>query len=85
MIERTWKASDFCENSIEKIQKITIKPITSDLNSDFTKMLMLAFNEISVADSVLMGQVGAHDKITLENTDVGNEDADDVSFFLFFF
>lgn len=77
-IERTWTASDACGNSVDRIQKIRILPIKSDLNSDFSKTLMLAFNEMSIDDSIIMGQIGAKEKIILANTEVGNEDADDV-------
>lgn len=77
-IERTWTASDACGNKADQIQRITIQPIFSDINSDFTKHLTLSFNQTVIHDSIIMGQVSSKDIMELVNCEVGNEDEFDV-------
>lgn len=78
-LERTWTAEDICGNSASRVQLISIQPIVSDLTNDFTKHLLIAFNESVVDEAIVMGQMCSRDRIVLTNSEVGNEDADDVN------
>jgi choice-of-anchor A domain-containing protein len=72
VIERTWSVVDICGNKRDKIQRIYLQNSRDNSQWDFRRYLTFSFGQLNLTNAYLMGEVGARDKVKLNNSQIGH-------------